>query len=126
MTFQAQPEPASASWRVLVALRLLVLPLSTTSDSTTTIAEKLEPWYDLLSGEADIISESNESGVKEEIRKICHQLLVESDEGIKKCEELKSEWADMVDQVEIRSCWSMIVAIWVNEKETIEAVLNNL
>lgn len=103
-----------------MALRLLLLPL----DKST--ADTLEPWYDVLSGEIDIISESNEQGVKEVVRKFCTFLRSSAAEGEQKCQIQVQEWTSKNVDKEILYSLSMIKSIWAEEREIIDAVVKNL
>lgn len=120
MTLQPCPAPASPSWRALVALRLLLLPLNKST------ADMLEPWYDVLSGEIDIISDSNEQAVREVARKICKTLRSTAELGEEKCQLKAQEWASADVDKEIMYSLDMIRSIWAEEREIIEAVVKNL
>lgn len=126
MTLQPSPPPASASWRVLVAFRLLLLPLEDTSENVLTTAEKLESWYHVLSGETEIISEENERGVKELIRKICLELKSGVEKGLEMCQAVETEWEEIAGGEVKKSCLNMVRGIWINELEIVEAVLDEL
>lgn len=133
---QGHGEDASASWRVLVALRLLHLRLPRTAQamrgngttaSSSSLAQALEPWYDVLSGDADIISSSNEQQVTSTIKTICGVVKLQAMEGIPRCEALGKQWSAESDvATDARVSLHMLEGIWREDLRIAEAVLNNL
>jgi hypothetical protein len=135
MTLQGSPSPASASWRVLVALRLLHLrlpshhnPFPTNSTPSGTLAQALASWYSVVAGDVDTISDVNETKVNATIGVICRVVLMETEEGIKACEELRKEWAAAERDVdgEVRLCLEMEEGILRCEKTIAEDVVKGL
>ncbi|KAK4058830.1 hypothetical protein OIO90_000276 [Microbotryomycetes sp. JL221] len=89
MTMQGDGDEASASWRVLVALRLLHLRLSEAASKAASLtASVLAPWYAVLSGEIDVVSDSNEQRVTASLRTICQVVKLQVQEGLPSCEKL--------------------------------------
>lgn len=113
-TLQASPQPASASWRVLVALRLLHLPSSS-----------LNAWYDVINGETDTISPLNESLVEGSIRALCARLGREMEEGARRCRVVQGEWGEEVDG-EVRASLGMLRGVWEDEEWIVKQVARNV
>ncbi|KAK4704249.1 hypothetical protein P7C70_g1960, partial [Phenoliferia sp. Uapishka_3] len=120
-TLQAAPPPASASWRVFVALRLyhLSLPRRTTSSSTAA----LEPFFDMVDGTTDIVDEANEKRVKKDVARMSKSIEYERSQGVKKCEGLEKEWKPVEGIKLEKECLGMLKGIWEGERVIAEAVL---
>ncbi|BGP13733.1 hypothetical protein JCM10213v2_001671 [Rhodosporidiobolus nylandii] len=124
MTLQATPEPPSASWRVLVALRLLHLRLpSALSLSVDTIA----PWYNVVNGAIETISSANELKVTATLKAVAQSLAEEADEGVKRCAEVRRRW-DKEGEVEeeMKISLGMLETVWSEEGRIAKAVKEEL
>lgn len=138
MTLQATP-PASPSWRVLVALRLLHhrLPAGT---SASLSASALAPWYHVLSGARETVSPANEAKVVASWRAIAHSAVLDSEAGVEKCEELGRQWdresglaegreekekdeSQLEDWRNMRASLQMIRTVWASQGTIARAVL---
>lgn len=127
MTLQANPEPASASWRVLIALRLLHLSLEPSSTSSTdSYADRLAPWYLVMNGAEEIISEENEEKVKGSIRTICQTAESLLSEGGKRCDDLAGRWSTLSVDEDLTVSLKMVKGIWEGELRIVGEVLRNL
>ena len=119
MTLQAG-EPSSASFRVLVALRLLHLrlPRHTTSFS----APALEPWYDVVNGTSDTISQANEDSVRLDVVLVAEAIATNRAEGVGACDKVEKEWR-AVEGIKLEmECLGMLKGIWEGERTISEAV----
>lgn len=101
MTLQAGTDsgPPSASWRVLVALRLLHLRLpshATASASASAGAlsahDALAPWHLVVSGAAERISPANDKVVLGTLRGMCGAVASEAERGMERCAEVRHRW----------------------------------
>ncbi|GAA5822746.1 hypothetical protein JCM11251_004364 [Rhodosporidiobolus azoricus] len=121
MTLQATPAPPSASWRVLVALRLLHLRLPT---SLVLSADSLAPWYNVLSGAIEIISSANEAKVAATLQAVCQTVAEEADKGMKRCEEARKRWEKEGEEVEedMKLSLGMLETVWREEGRIAKAV----
>ena len=126
MTLQANPEPASASWRVLMALRLLHLSLEPSSTSTGSYVDKLAPWYLVMTGEAEILSKENEQKVKGSIRTTCETAARLLSEGGKRCDDLAGKWSTLNVDDELKVSLKMVRDIWEGELMIVKEVMRNL
>ncbi|KAL8291924.1 hypothetical protein RQP46_002182 [Phenoliferia psychrophenolica] len=120
MTLQAGPPPASASFRVLVALRLLHLRLPRRTTSFTATA--FEPWFDVLSGQADTISPSNEDSVRSDVARMAKSIAWNRGEGVKACEAVEKEWKGVEGLKVEKECLGMLKGIWEGERVIADAV----
>ncbi|GAA5922262.1 hypothetical protein JCM3775_005676 [Rhodotorula graminis] len=99
MTLQSGPDDsASASWRVLVALRLLHLRLpshlaaSTSPSLSLSGHDALAPWQHVVSGAAERISVGNEKVVQGTLRGLCGAVEKEALAGLARCAEVRARW----------------------------------
>ncbi|KAM0792320.1 hypothetical protein ACM66B_005004 [Microbotryomycetes sp. NB124-2] len=123
MTMQGSDEDASASWRVLVALRLLHLRIPVTASGLS--ASALEPWFAVVNGDADIISDSNEKRTMASLRTACQVVKLQADEGLPKCRELLAKWQTNHDADLVLSL-KMLQGLWQEDLRIADAVLHNL
>ncbi|GAA5894675.1 hypothetical protein JCM6882_006655 [Rhodosporidiobolus microsporus] len=120
MTLQATPEPPSASWRVLVALRLLHLRLPS---SLVLSADALAPWYNVLSGAIETISSANEAKVTATLGVVCQTIAEEAASGVKRCAEVKRRWEkDSEVDVDLKLSLEMLQTVWEEEGRIARAV----
>jgi len=113
MTLQATPEPASASWRVLVALRLLHLRLPA---SLVLSADSLAPWYNVVSGVIETISTANEAKVTATLGVLCQAVEDESASGLKRCAEVRERWSREGEaDDEMKLSLGMLETVWREE-----------
>ncbi|KAK4053815.1 hypothetical protein OIV83_001471 [Microbotryomycetes sp. JL201] len=127
MTMQGSEHDASASWRVLIALRLLHLRISTSGASLT--ASTIEPFYAVVAGDADIISDSNEKQVKASLRTICQVIKLQADEALPRCDRLLTKWTANKDEsvsADFVQSLSMLKGVWQEDLRIARAVLVNL
>ncbi|KAM0749717.1 SET domain-containing protein [Meredithblackwellia eburnea MCA 4105] len=124
MTFQS---PGTASWRILVALRLLHLRIprraGAGSGSTILTADAFEPWYDVLSGTTDLISAQSEVIVQADLRRIAGKVAKAREEGVGKCEDVEKVWKLEKEENKLElECLEMLKGIWKEEQRLAEAV----
>ncbi|GAA6004778.1 hypothetical protein JCM10207_001011 [Rhodosporidiobolus poonsookiae] len=120
MTLQATPEPPSASWRVLVALRLLHLRLPS---SLTLSAEALAPWYNVLTGVSETISSANELKVVATLKSVCKSVAAEAEEGLKRCAEVRRRWEkEKEGDEDLEMSLGMLETVWEEEERIAKAV----
>jgi hypothetical protein len=113
MTLQATPEPASASWRVLVALRLLHLRLPS---SLVLSADSLAPWYNVISGAIETISSANEAKVVATLGVLCKAIEEEAEGGVKRCKEVRTRWnREGEAEEEMKLSLEMLETVWTEE-----------
>lgn len=124
MTLQASPEPASASWRVLVALRLLHLKVPSLSISNESVAGALKPWFDVVNGAAELVSDENEELVYGTIKALCEAVQLQAQEGEIRCATVKNDWGDSV-QGDTQASLQMLFEMFRNEKKIAEDVFRN-
>ncbi|GAA5979183.1 hypothetical protein JCM11641_008453 [Rhodosporidiobolus odoratus] len=124
MTLQATPEPPSASWRVMVALRLLHLRLPS---ALSLSADALVPWYSILSGAIETISSANELKVTATLKVISDSVGKDAQDGLKRCEETRRRWTreKEVDE-DLKLSLGMLKTIWEEEKRIAVAVKEDL
>lgn len=138
MTFQrgdssTNGEASHASWRVLVALRLLHLrlPMSRAISAgpdlqAGPLATALEPWYAVLAGDHDIVSPANESLVQESIRTIASVVLLQCKEGLPRLDALERRWKLLKRVPEsLRSSLSMLKGIYLDEQRIAEGLVSS-
>lgn len=122
MTLQPVPAPASASWRVLIALRLLHLPLPSRTN-TIALEASLAPWRALLSGEVEHLSARIETEVQRTITSVCERVVAESEDGLDACEALRDKWdKERVEDVGLREGLRMVEGIWEEERDVAREV----
>ncbi|GJN88665.1 hypothetical protein Rhopal_001631-T1 [Rhodotorula paludigena] len=142
MTLQSGTDTPHASWRVLVALRLLHhrLPSHASSPSASSAAllsaDALAPWYHVLTGAAERISPANEKKVAATLKGVCDAVRREAAEGGKRCDAIQLRWdkeprsvkavegaeeADRDDE-EARASLDMLRTIWREEERIAGAV----
>lgn len=123
MTLQAGPPPASASWRVLIALRLLHLRLPRRTTSFTAAA--FDPWFEVLSGTAETISDANEDSVRHDVTRMAKVIAYNRGEGVKACDAVEKEWK-MVKGLDVeKECLGMLKGVWEGERTIAAAVLKD-
>lgn len=131
MTLQpaSASSPACADWILLLALRLLHLklptgrnPFDTNDVPSGSLAQALAPWYAVVAGDEEIISPLNERLVKLSIGTICDVLVLESREGVPRCEELEKKWRKEEVDDDLRASLGMLKGVWEEERVIAEAV----
>ncbi|GAA5896337.1 hypothetical protein JCM8208_001850 [Rhodotorula glutinis] len=138
MTLQSGPDDSpSASWRVLVALRLLHLRLpshlasstSTTSPSLSLSGhDALAPWQHVVSGAAERISVGNEKVVQATLKGVCGAVETEAVAGLARCAEVRARWdkeavkAGGEEGDESGASLSMLETVWGEEARIAKAV----
>ena len=134
MTLQSGPDDSpSASWRVLVALRLLHLRLpshlaSSTSSTLSLLGhDALAPWQHVVSGAAERISVGNEKVVQGTLKGVCGAVEKEALDGLARCAEVRARWdkeaagkADEED--ESGASLGMLETVWREEARIAKAV----
>lgn len=124
MTLQATPEPASASWRVLVALRLLHLRLPS---SLVLSADSLAAWYNVVSGAIETISTANEAKVIATLGVLCRSVEDEAASGAKRCAEVRQRWMREGEAEEdMKSSLGMLETVWREEGRIAKEVREEL
>lgn len=119
MTLQPLPQPASASWRVLVALRLLHLKLPPRAVGV----EAFEKWFDVVAGTEEVVSVANERLVRASVRRMCEAVGEARRVGFAKCEAVEKEWKG-VERLEVeKECLRMLKGIWEAEAVIAQEVL---
>lgn len=68
-TLHASPQPAYPSFRLIAALRLFHLALSTENSNPTD--DVIDSWQDTLLGRRDVVSDENEVAWRATLRDIC-------------------------------------------------------
>ena len=86
MTLQAHPPPASSSWRVLVALRMLHTRTGQHTDA------ELALWQDMCAGEREEISDENERLVCDSLREMCLDRRRELEGRVQELEHVAKDW----------------------------------
>ncbi|GAA5848145.1 hypothetical protein JCM8547_004421 [Rhodosporidiobolus lusitaniae] len=124
MTLQSMPEPPSASWRVLIALRLLHLRLPS---SLVLSADVLAPWYNVVTGAIETISSTNEAKVTATLKVVCKAVAEEAEEGGKRCREVRKKWErEEVVEEEMKVSLGMLETVWTEEGRIARAVEEGL
>ncbi|GAA6029365.1 hypothetical protein JCM8097_003639 [Rhodosporidiobolus ruineniae] len=119
-TLQATPEPPSASWRVLVALRLLHLRLPS---SLVLSADSLAPWFNVLSGAIETISTANEAKVTATLKVLCQAVAEEAKSGRERCAEVRRRWEREEEKdEELKASLGMVETVWEEEERIAKAV----
>lgn len=120
-------QPTSASWRVLVALRLLHLKLPATQ-TTAPSATALAPWFAVINGDMEVVSHANEGLVSETLRVICAVVLLESDEGLPKAQALRKTWEKDTTAVDddLLASLAMVEGVWKSERRIADDVSKGL
>lgn len=112
MTLQANPRPPYASFRVLVALRLLW--------------GAVDPWLEMKNGERELISGSNEREVELTIEKMCAVMAETMKRERAKCAALWCQWESDKDESEgkrnLLFCLNMLNRIWTGEEAIVRSV----
>ncbi|KAL5490358.1 hypothetical protein ACEPAI_5191 [Sanghuangporus weigelae] len=83
------PPPIHPSWSLQCVLRLINLEFRSERDLSLGTSEMemiLKPWRDVTLGEADLVSDANESLVRHDLESICKILVSRSSEGIRRLE----------------------------------------
>ncbi|GAA5957692.1 hypothetical protein JCM21900_002007 [Sporobolomyces salmonicolor] len=119
-----QSSPPSASWRVLIALRLLHLRLPSRfhTSAAALSADVLAPWYDVLTGASETVSSSNEAKVQATLRVVCRSVREEAEAGLGRCEELARELGTEPGLEEVRASLGMLRKIWQGEERIAKAL----
>jgi hypothetical protein len=119
-TFHASPTPAHPSHRLLPALRLLHLPLSTTdiavilsSSDLKSPSPPLQRFLHTLSGAVEIVDPSNESAVRKSLMEMCVAICSRADQGIANITRLMETERDL-DGFE--EAVEMVCKLWMVEK----------
>ncbi|GAA5904742.1 hypothetical protein JCM5296_000751 [Sporobolomyces johnsonii] len=122
MTLQCSPP--SASWRVLIALRLLHLRLPSRfhTSAAALSADVLAPWYDVLTGAAETVSSSNEAKVQATLRIVGRSVREEAEAGLRRCDELERELGKEPGLEEVRASLGMLRKIWQGEERIAKAI----
>lgn len=124
MTLQASPPPASPSWRVLAALRLLHVRLPQTHQ--TVKDDILEPWYDVIQGMSETISDYNEKQVSQTLRDICEELEVEFVKQLTLLVELQGTWKGVNISADLKTSLGMVKSVCQEERNIVLEVLEDL
>ncbi|GAA5837675.1 hypothetical protein JCM9279_006832 [Rhodotorula babjevae] len=135
MTLQSGPDDSpSASWRVLVALRLLYLRLpshlaaSTSPSLSLSGHDALAPWQHVVSGAAERISVGNEKVVQGSLQGVCGAVEKEALAGLARCAEVRARWdkeaAAKADEEgdESGASLDMLETVWREEARIAKAV----
>lgn len=129
MTLQPLPAPASASWRVLTALRLLHLALPRAALlSPIALDASLAPWRAVLAGEREEVSSANEAAVRASVGRLCARVVAEAEAGVEACEGVAERWEKEEGQGEaegwggLREGLGMVEGIWRGEREVAREV----
>jgi hypothetical protein len=135
MTIQADPRPPYASFRVLVALRLLcqqlpslVPPPSDTEDNgvlLTPFWAEIDPWGSMINGEREVVSGSNERRVEATMKELCAGMVDAMDKGSIKCDLLRDKWdmeGDRRGKESLLRCGYMLSRIWLGELVVLRTV----
>ena len=128
MKLYATPPPSHASWSLQCILSLINLEFRSEEDLGPGTAETqkiLKPWLDVTLGQADSVSDANESSVRHDLESICQILISRSSEGIRRLEENEaSESGRGCDWYEwAKGC---IRSLWSEEKRVAQGVLDAL
>lgn len=122
MTLQPLPAPASPSWRVQVALRLLHLPLPARLNAIA-LEASLAPWRSLLAGDVEKLSPRVEAEVEATLARLCERVIVESEDGLDAVEELGERWErEGVREEGLREGLRMVEGVWEDEREVAREV----
>ena len=124
MTLQPLPPPASASWRVFVALRLLHLPLPRGALlNPIALDASLAPWRALVAGERETLSPANEAATRATVRALCARVAADADSGLEACEDVADKWArEGGPEDGLQEGRGMVERIWRGEKDVAEEV----
>ncbi|TDL27454.1 SET domain-containing protein [Rickenella mellea] len=118
----SSPSPAHASWTLLAALRLTNLDVPGNDQDRQDEEAYLKSWRDMLSGCTEIISETNETAVAEDLTAFCKTIL---ERGEKKLDILDSR-SKAFDGVGT-GCWASaranITWLWQEEMEVAQEFL---
>lgn len=126
MTLQPQPPTPSPSWRVLIALRLLHLPLPARPNAIA-LEASLRPWRALVAGMSDLISLRNEADVRQTLRTLCDRVVVDAESGLEACEDLRDKWAKEGDVEDgLKEGLRMVMGVWREERSGAQAVAREL
>ncbi|KAL5511592.1 hypothetical protein ACEPAH_4809 [Sanghuangporus vaninii] len=126
------PPPNHPSWSLQCVLRLINIEFRSERRSegdlslgTAEMEMILQPWRDVTLGEADLVSNANESLVRHDLESICKILVSRSSEGIRRLEEneafssgLECDWYGWA-----KGC---ITRLWSEEAQIAQGVLSLL
>ncbi|KAL5529173.1 hypothetical protein ACEPAG_5147 [Sanghuangporus baumii] len=122
------PPSSHPSWSLQCVFRLINLKFRLERSLSLGTAEMdmlLKPWRDVTLGEADLVSDANESLVLHDLELICKILVSRSSEGIRRLEEneafdsgLECDWYGWA-----KGC---ITSLWSEEAHVAQGVLDGL
>lgn len=117
-TLHLEPDFGHPSYRLLLALRLLHLPMS-----------QVHFWRDVVQGLSPSISDANEESTSDALEELCGVFLTQVRDGQRRTDELeestqvaledKAEWASAVDSV--RKLWEGTEDIAIGVKASVQA-----
>ncbi|EJD05890.1 SET domain-containing protein [Fomitiporia mediterranea MF3/22] len=129
----AVPPPAHPSWGLHCVLRLINLafpsrpPELRLTLGSAEVEDALKPWRDVTVGEAEVVSEANETSVRRDLESICKIVIARSSEGV---HQLRDE--DVRSEASSDNCewyeWSegCVVELWEEEAHVARAVMESL
>lgn len=117
-TLHLEPDFGHPSYRLLLALRLLHLPMS-----------QVHLWRDVVQGLSPSVSDANEESTSDALEKLCDIFLAQVRDGQRRTDELdeltqvalenKAEWASAVHSV--RKLWEGTEDIAIGVKASVQA-----
>lgn len=118
------PQPAHPSYRLVIALRLLAIASNQPVETPLTEDdEDMKRWVNVLYGQAETVSETNERIWRTNLLHICGLSIERAREGIRRCSAL-DQYQEDLQWVQFQR--DSIRALWREESEVATAVAQSV